>query len=107
MIRLEAHSAGVVLPVRAQPRARRDEIRGEQDGALKVAVTQPAEKGKANKAIVILLAKSFQLRKSQFELLSGATSSTKKILIRGADLVQIRRMLAELNRPTFPRLSRP
>ena len=40
---------------------------------LKVCVTQAAEKGKANKALVELLGKALSLRKSQIELLSGET----------------------------------
>jgi len=46
---------GVLLPVRAQPGSRQSGIRGEQAGALKVCVTQVAEKGKANKALVKVL----------------------------------------------------
>ena len=55
MIALESHAEGVLLPVRAQPGSRRNEIRGQQEGQLKVSVTQIAEKGKANKALVALL----------------------------------------------------
>jgi uncharacterized protein (TIGR00251 family) len=83
LIAVEPHPEGSILPVRAHPGARRNEIRGEQDGALKVSVTQAPEKGKANKAIVEVLSKSLSLRKSQFELLSGETSSQKRFLIRG------------------------
>ncbi len=61
MIALEPHAEGVILPVRAQPGARRNEVRGEQDGLLKVCVTQSPEKGKANKALVELLSKSLSL----------------------------------------------
>ncbi len=55
---LEPHPDGTILPVRAQPGARRNEIRGVQDGMLKVCVTQSPEKGKANKAVIELLARS-------------------------------------------------
>ncbi len=51
MIDLQPHAEGVILPVRAQPGSRRNELRGEQDGMLKVCVTQSPEKGKANKAL--------------------------------------------------------
>lgn len=91
MIALEAHPDGTVLPVRAQPGARRNEIRGQQQGALKVSVTQVAEKGKANKALAELLGRALGLRASQIELLSGATASQKRFLIRGvtpADLAR-------------------
>jgi uncharacterized protein (TIGR00251 family) len=83
MIAIEPHSEGSILPVRAQPGARRNGLGGEQDGQLKVAVTQVAEKGKANRAIIEVLARKLSLRKSQVELLSGETMSRKRFLIRG------------------------
>jgi uncharacterized protein YggU (UPF0235/DUF167 family) len=64
MIELKPHPHGTILPVRAQPGARKNEIRGEQDGMLKVSVTQPPEKGKANQALIALLSKSLSLRRS-------------------------------------------
>jgi uncharacterized protein len=89
MITLESHAEGVILPVRAQPGARRNEIRGQQAGMLKVCVTQVAEKGKANKAIAELLAKTLGLRKSQVELLAGETSHQKRFLIRGISVEEL------------------
>ena len=56
MIDLAAHPEGVLLPVRAQPGARANAIRGTMSGMLKVAVTQVAEKGKANDAVIETLA---------------------------------------------------
>jgi len=82
VIDLQPHPEGTVLPVRAQPGARKDEVRGVRDGMLKVSVTQAPERGKANKAIAALLAKALGLRKSQIELLSGQTSTRKRFLIR-------------------------
>jgi len=96
MIAVEARSEGVLLPVRAQPGARATAIRGEQDGALKVAVTQVAEKGKANKAILELLAKQLRLRKSQVELVSGATSHQKRFLIRGITAAELLQRIANV-----------
>jgi len=82
MIDLKPHPEGTILPVRAQAGARKNEIRGVQDGMLKVSVTQAPERGKANKAIAALLAKALGFRKSQIELLAGQTSPTKQFLIR-------------------------
>ena len=92
---LELHPEGTILPVRAQPAARRNEIRGEQDGMLKVCVTQSPEKGKANKAVIELMAKSFKLRKSQIELLSGETSHKKRFLIRDITPDELAQKIAE------------
>ena len=98
MIALESHAEGVLLPVRAQPGAKRNEIRGEQEGMLKVSVTQVAEKGKANKALAEVIAKGLGLRKSQVELLGGETSSHKRFLVRGVSLEDLSaRIEARLN----------
>ena len=66
MIDFEPHAEGWILRVRALPGARRNEVRGEQDGALKVCVTQVAEKGKANGALRDLLASRYG--RSHFQL---------------------------------------
>jgi uncharacterized protein YggU (UPF0235/DUF167 family) len=94
MIDLLETSDGVVVCVRAQPRARANAIRGEQAGALKVSVTQAAEKGKANRAILDLLARSLNLRKSQLELIGGETAALKKFLVRGITLADLHHRLA-------------
>lgn len=96
MIELGKHSAGVVLPVRAQPGARANGVRGEHQGALKVSVTQAPEKGKANKAIIEVLAKSFGLSRSQIQLLSGDTSHDKKFVVAGIDAEELQSRIAEL-----------
>jgi uncharacterized protein len=93
VIVLEPHDDGVILPVRAQPGSRNSELRGELNGVLKVAVTQVAEKGKANQAIIALLSKQLGLRKSQIELLSGTTSAQKKFLVRGPNIDQLREVI--------------
>ena len=77
---------GIVLAVRALPGSKKNEVRGIQDGALKVCVTQIPEKGKANKAIRKQLAESLNLRASQIELISGETDSRKKFLLRDVEL---------------------
>jgi uncharacterized protein (TIGR00251 family) len=98
VIALELHPAGVILPVRAQPGSKMSELRGEQDGALKIAVTQIAEKGKANKAIVALMSKQLGLRKSQIELISGETSAQKRFLVRETSVEQLRASIEAANR---------
>lgn len=93
MISLERHADGLVLPVRAQPGARRNVVKGVLDGALKVSVTQPAEKGKANRAIVELLSRELRIKKSQLALISGETSAQKRFLIRAASLRDVQERL--------------
>ena len=95
MIELTEHPAGVILPVRAQAGASKNGIRGEQNGMLKVSVTQVAEKGKANKALAETIAKGLGLKKSQVELLTGDTQSQKKFLIRNISREGLTRRLAD------------
>lgn len=74
---LRETSRGIFLDVNATPKASRDEIKGWRDGALLVRVTVVPENGKANDAIVALLAKAAHVPKSAFELVSGETNRNK------------------------------
>jgi uncharacterized protein (TIGR00251 family) len=96
MISLVERSDGYILPVRAQPGARKNAIVGEHDGALKVTVSAPPQDGRANEAIVEVLRKALGLKRSQVELLSGEKSRDKKFLIRGASKAEFIRAIANL-----------
>jgi uncharacterized protein len=76
------------LDVKVTPKASADRIQGwveDEQGArvLKIAVTAPPEDGKANKAVIALLAKRLKLPKSAIEFASGETSRRKTLLIDG------------------------
>ena len=73
---------GVTIELRAQPRARRTALT-HGGGALKAQVTVPAEDGKANAAVIALLAAAWKLPKSAFAVTRGATSRDKIISIAG------------------------
>jgi uncharacterized protein (TIGR00251 family) len=94
-IEIEARDGALLLAVKAQPGARKNELRGAQDGALKVCVTQVAEKGEANKAISEFLAKALKLRKSQIELASGELASQKKFRVAEIDETELRAKIEE------------
>lgn len=74
----------LVFSVRVIPRSSKSEIVGEYDGALKVKLNSPPVDGAANAELVKLLAKEFDVSKSQVEILSGNTSNLKQIKILGA-----------------------
>jgi hypothetical protein len=84
------------LPVRAQPGARKAGVLGEQAGAIKLAVTAPPENGRANKAILELLRELLDLKRSQVELISGATTRDKRVLIRGVPRTELEQRLRAL-----------
>ncbi len=96
MVSVEQTVNGLVLPVKAQPGARRNCVTGVHDGALKVAVSQAPEKGKATAAIINILAESLGIKKNQIELLSGQSSTHKRFLIRDIDLNEIMKRISDL-----------
>jgi uncharacterized protein (TIGR00251 family) len=93
LIRIDAHAEGCVVSVRAQPGAKRNAVVGEYGEALKVAVSAPADQGKANEALIELLTDALKLKRSQIELLSGHASRDKRFLIRGVDRLTLNQLL--------------
>lgn len=96
MIELSEHAKGWILPVRAQPGAKKNGVQGEHNGALKVAVTAPATEGKANKALLETLRDLLDLKRSQLELLSGDTARDKRFLISGLSRTDLEARLRKL-----------
>jgi hypothetical protein len=96
MIDVRPHAEGCILPVWAQPGARKNGVVGGHAGYLKVAVTAPPERGLANKALVGTLAQALSVKRSHIELLAGASSHAKQFLIRGLPLAELRTKLASL-----------
>ena len=75
----------VIFAVHVVPGAARDEIVGLEGETLKVRVTAPPVKGKANKALVKLLAKTLRLRKNQVHIVTGHKARQKMIRVEGID----------------------
>ncbi|MBC9247271.1 DUF167 domain-containing protein [Paracoccus sp. 11-3] len=65
------------IPVRVTPKAKRNQVAMAEGGILRVHVTAAPEDGKANAAVVKLLAKALGLAKSRLTLVRGATSRDK------------------------------
>jgi uncharacterized protein (TIGR00251 family) len=74
---------GLLLPVIARPKGGRNAIAGIHDGALKVSVTPPPEKGKANEAIAKVIGELLEVAPSRVTLKSGETSRRKLFVIEG------------------------
>ncbi|MEO5337101.1 MAG: DUF167 family protein [Magnetospirillum sp. WYHS-4] len=88
---------GVTIRLRATPRGPYDRIHGTHPDAegrsvLKVTVTAPAEDGKANAAVVKLLAKAWKLPKSAFSVHLGATDRNKVLRVVGDPAELVRRL---------------
>jgi uncharacterized protein (TIGR00251 family) len=85
---LRRHGDHVRLTVRLTPNGGRDAIDGWEAGAdgaryLKSRVSDPPDKGKANKALVALIAKTAGVAKSAVSLVSGDTQRKKILRIEG------------------------
>lgn len=93
MLEIQERNGAVVFSVRVQPRASKDEIAGEIGGALKVRLQAPAVEGRANEALIELLAQLLKTPKSAVRILSGDRSRTKRIEIGGVTGQQIQALL--------------
>ena len=80
---LRRTTGGVTIQVRVQPKARRTALEPTQEGALKAAVTEAPEDGKANEAVAALLAEAWRLPKSTIEVVRGAAARDKTLSIAG------------------------
>jgi uncharacterized protein len=83
-----ADPAGIVVAVRAQPRAKRAQIQGVAVDAagshrLRIAVTAPPEDGRATKAVCAALAEALDVPASRVTVLSGAGAREKLLHVAG------------------------
>lgn len=81
------------LKVRVVPGSSRDRIVGWLGDALKIKVTAPPEKGKANERVVELLAEALGIGIDDLEIASGHSSPSKVIAIPGMDDAAVRAAL--------------
>jgi len=84
---------GALLSIRVQPRARRDEVVGWQGTTLRLRVTAPPAEGRANQAVIALLAEALGVPRSSIGLVSGAGARDKVVRIGRHSLEEIRALL--------------
>jgi hypothetical protein len=90
---VEERGGAIAFAVRVAPRASRDAIEGAYQGALKVRLTAPPVDGRANEALIRLLAERLNVPKSAVRIVAGEKSRTKRVEIIGARREQIIEML--------------
>ena len=81
------------MRVRLAPGSKRDRLLGIHGDALRIAVSAPPERGKANEALVELIAKELDLHRSAVSLQSGHTSRDKRVRIQGISRDELLRRL--------------
>ncbi len=80
------------IVVKIKPNAKKSSILGFKDGCLLVSVKEQPIEGKANKAMIELLAKYLKVAKSCIELKKGAKSKLKKVEINCVDKVVLTKL---------------
>lgn len=70
------------IEIQVQPKASRNRIVA-QGGAVKVYVTAAPEKGRANKAVIEMIARHFGVPKGAVSIVSGERSRTKLLAVEG------------------------
>jgi uncharacterized protein (TIGR00251 family) len=82
---LSVQDNALLLSIKVQPRAKRNELAGMLGSELKVRVTAPPVDSAANEAVLEFLAKTLGIPPRQVTLIRGRTSTHKMIRIEGMD----------------------
>ena len=94
---IRATAGGCTLAIRVQPGAKKTAIIGiygaGEQAALKIAIQSPPIEGRANEALIAFLAQTLSLPKSSIHLLSGQSSRSKIVHIKGLASAEAERLL--------------
>jgi uncharacterized protein (TIGR00251 family) len=93
---LTEKDGAVLIPIRVQPRARKDAIEGvDGQGSVKVKLTAPPVDGAANEALLRFLGREvLGVAPSSLAIVRGETSREKVVAVHGLDLATVRARLA-------------
>jgi uncharacterized protein (TIGR00251 family) len=90
---LRVHADGVLLAVKLQPRASKDEIGGPLGDELRVKVTAPPVDSAANEALLRLLASVLDCGRNRIELIRGQTSRHTQVKLHGFTIDEVRKKI--------------
>lgn len=93
-VAITPRESGSRLRLRVKPGAKRRAIEGEHGGALRVAVTAPPEKGRANQEVEELLAEALDVARGAVRVIAGHTSRDKSVAVDGLGAEEVLRRLA-------------
>jgi uncharacterized protein len=89
VIEVSERDGAAVFAVRVTPRANRDAIEGEHQGALKVRLTAPPLEGRANEALRRLLAERLNVPVSAVRIVGGEKNRNKRVSVAGVSRAQV------------------
>ena len=87
---------GVVIAVRAIPRAGRSGIAGTRGDALLVRLAAAPVEGSANEELIAVLSRALDIPKRQFSVVAGQRARDKRVLVEGASLSSIETRLSDI-----------
>ena len=96
MLDVRDADGGSTVRVRVSPRASRDAVGGERDGALVVRVTAAPVDGAANDALARVLARALHVPPSAVAVRQGASSRDKLLHVAGLDSDTLRARLESI-----------
>ena len=82
---------GCTISVSVQPRASRNRVAGYRDGTLRLSVTAPPQDGRANGAVLELLADALGVAKARLSIVRGHAGRDKVIAVEGLTGEEVRR----------------
>ena len=85
-LRVRETSSGLEIRLHVLPRAKRSEIAGVHNGALKLKITAPPVDDAANRAIIEFFSKMLDIPRSSLHIQSGSKSRDKTFQIKGLTL---------------------
>lgn len=94
MIEISERDGSIVFAVRATPRASRDAIDGEYQGALRLRLTAPPVEDRANDALRRLLAARLNVPVSAVRIVGGEKSRNKRVAVAGVTRAQVISLVA-------------
>ncbi len=81
------------ITLRVTPGASRDAVVGWQGDVLRLRVAAPPQRGKANEAVLRLLAAALGIERRRLRIVRGETSRQKVVSVDGLDEAEIRARL--------------
>lgn len=93
MIEISEKGDACSFPISVKTSSGKSRIVGEENGVLKVEVTAAPVEGKANAAVIKLIAKSLDVAPSRVTIAAGEKSKKKRISVSGIDRAAVQRLV--------------
>ncbi len=92
-VKIREKAGRLLLSVRVQPGATSDQIVGAYNGALKIRLTAPAQRNRANRHLLEFLASTLNVPAKNLSLSRGRSSRNKTVEIRGLSRKELTHLL--------------